>query len=185
MIILGIDPGSLKAGYGVIELHGRKMTYLDSGVLKYDNKLELIDRLGPIHQSAAELVEKYSPDEIAFESLIYVKSVTSLAKLAQARGAMLAAFMKNHQKRVFEYSPNLVKSSVTGHGHANKESVDKAVSMLFGRKEFATHDESDALAVAACHALNRNVQNKLSTQAKKGFGSKRTLKQVFSRGFEK
>ena len=95
-IILGIDPGSLKAGYGVIELHGRKMTHLDSGVLKYDNKLELIDRLGPIHQSAAELVEKYSPDEIAFESLIH-KEVTSLAN-GSCQRAMLAAFMKNHEK---------------------------------------------------------------------------------------
>ena len=63
-------------------------------------------------------------------------------------------------------------------------SVDKAVSMLLAEKNLRL-DESDALAVAACHALNRNVQNKLSTQAKKGFGSKRTLKQVFSRGFEK
>lgn len=185
MIILGIDPGSLKAGYGVIELQGRKMTYIDSGTLKYDSKLDLMDRLGPIHASGIELIEKYSPEEISIESLIYVKSVTSLAKLAQARGAMMAAFMENYQRRVFEYSPNLVKSSVTGHGHANKESIDKAISMMFGKREFTSHDETDALAIAVCHALNRNVQKKTANNTHKAFSGGRSLKQVFSRGFEK
>lgn len=161
MIILGIDPGSRKAGYGLIKIEGRKISYLASGVLRYDHVDEFIDRLGLIYQSCEEIMNKYQPVEISVEALIYVKSVEALSKLAQARGAMIAAFSRTHRGRVFEYSPNTVKSSVTGHGHATKESVDKALSMMFGKIEFKTSDESDALAIAVCHALNRNMKLKM------------------------
>jgi crossover junction endodeoxyribonuclease RuvC len=164
MIILGIDPGSRNAGFAVVEVQGRKITYLASGVMKYDHSEDFLDRLGIIYQSCIELVEKYQPDEVAIESLIYVKSVEALSKLAQARGAMVAAFMKTHKKKVFEYSPNLVKSSVTGHGHASKEAVEKFLNLTFGHKTFKTADESDALAIAVCHALNRNMKVLKSTK---------------------
>ncbi len=161
MIILGIDPGSRKAGYALIEVQGKKISYLASGALKFDHVDEFIDRLGLIYQSCADILKKYQPDEISVESLIYVKSVDALSKLAQARGAMVAAFMHTHSGKVFEYAPNLVKSSVTGHGHASKEAVDKALGMIFGKINFKTTDESDALAIAVCHALNRNMRMKL------------------------
>jgi len=161
VIILGIDPGSRKAGYGLIKIEGRKIYYLASGVLRYDHVDEFIDRLGLIYQSCEEIMNKYQPVEISVEALIYVKSVEALSKLAQARGAMIAAFSRTHRGRVFEYSPNTVKSSVTGHGHATKESVDKALSMMFGKIDFKTADESDALAIAVCHALNRNMKLKM------------------------
>ena len=183
MIILGIDPGSRKAGYAVIKVNGRKMSYIDSGVLRYDKIDEFLDRLGEIHKSCEELVIRYEPAEIALESLIYVKSVTSLAKLAQARGAMIAAFMKTHVGKVSEYAPNLIKSSVTGHGHANKEGVEKTLTMIFGKIEFKTNDESDALAIAVCHALNRGQKViQKTSKAKTLLSSKRggrTLKDVF------
>lgn len=155
MIILGIDPGSLSAGYAFIEVEGRRIKYLSSGTMIYRNISEFIDRLGHIYSSCQQIVAELFPDEIVLESLIYVKSPTSLMKLAQARGAMIAAFMKTHQGKVFEYSPNLVKSTVSGHGHADKESIQKALTMLFGERSFNSNDESDALAVAVCHALNR------------------------------
>jgi crossover junction endodeoxyribonuclease RuvC len=161
VIILGIDPGSRKAGYGLVRVEGRKLFYLASGVLRYDHIDEFIDRLGLIYQSCDELQKKYEPMEISVEALIYVKSVEALSKLAQARGAMIAAFSRTHRGKVFEYSPNTVKSSVTGHGHATKESVDKALNLMFGKIDFKTADESDALAIAVCHALNRNMKLKL------------------------
>ena len=161
MIILGIDPGSRKAGYALIDVQGKKMSYLTSGVLKYDHVDEFIDRLGMIYESCSELINKFNPDEVSIEALIYVKSVDALSKLAQARGAMIAAFSKNKKGKIFEYAPNAIKSSVTGHGHADKESVDKAMSMMFGKMTFKTSDESDALAIAVCHALNRNMKLKL------------------------
>lgn len=158
MIILGIDPGSRKAGYALIKVEGKKISYLTSGALKYDHVDEFIDRLGLIYQSCEEILKKYQPDEVSVEALIYVKSVDALSKLAQARGAMIAAFTRTHQGKVFEYAPNLVKVSVTGHGHASKEAVDKALGMMFGKISFKTADESDALAIAVCHALNRSMK---------------------------
>ena len=161
MIILGIDPGSRKAGFSVLDVQGKKMTYVASGVMKFDHVDEFIDRLGLIYSACNDLIEKYKPDEVAIEGLIYVKRVDALSKLAQARGAMIAAFKKEDSLKVFEYSPNLIKSSVTGHGHATKEAVDKSLSMIFGKMTFKTSDESDALAIAVCHALNRNMKMKL------------------------
>lgn len=162
MIILGIDPGSRKAGFSVLDVQGKKMTYLASGVMKFDHVEEFIDRLGLIYSACNELIEKYNPDEVAIEGLIYVKSIDALSKLAQARGAMIAAFKKENSLKVFEYSPNLIKSSVTGHGHASKEAVDKSLSMIFGKIIFKTNDESDALAIAVCHSLNRTYQLKVN-----------------------
>lgn len=177
MIILGIDPGSRRAGFGVIKVSGRKFEYLDSGVMKYDHEKTFLDRLGIIYTSCEELVEKYQPDHISCESLIYVKSIPALSKLAQARGSMIAAFMKSHQGKVFEYSPNLIKTTVSGHGHADKTSIEKAMMMLFGNKiKFETHDASDALATAVCHGLLKgNATSKRRVQ-KKGPGS---LKSAF------
>lgn len=166
MKILGIDPGSRKTGWALIELDGKKIIYKKSGILRFDHVDTFLDRLGLIYQSCDELVQEISPDEVVFESLIYVKSVEALSKLAQARGAMVAAFMKDRPGKVFEYSPNLVKSSVTGHGHASKESVEKAVQMMFGKITFKTADESDALAIAVCHALNRAMKMKIENRLK-------------------
>jgi crossover junction endodeoxyribonuclease RuvC len=166
MKILGIDPGSRKTGWALIDVNGKKISYIASGILKFDHVEEFIDRLGLIYKSCEELHVRLIPEEVAFESLIYVKSVEALSKLAQARGAMIAAFMKDYSGKVFEYSPNLVKSSVTGHGHASKESVEKAVQLMFGKISFKTADESDALAIAVCHALNRNMRMKISESLK-------------------
>lgn len=161
MIILGIDPGSRKAGYALIDVQGKKISYLASGVLKYDHVDEFLERLGMIYQTCDELMNRYQPDEVSVEALIYVKSVDALSKLAQARGAMIAAFSRTRLGKIYEYAPNAVKSSVTGHGHADKESVDKAMTMMFGKLTFKTSDESDALAIAVCHALNRNMKLRL------------------------
>ena len=175
MLILGIDPGSRKTGFGVIKVVSRrKIEYVDSGILRYDNIASFLDRLHLIHQNIEELIQKYNPDEISVESLVYVKSVTSLAKLAQARGAMIAAMSKTHLGKVYEYSPNLVKSTVSGYGHANKENMIKAIRMMFGNIDFKSHDESDALAIAICHSL-------LGGQTPKnivGSGKKRSLKSI-------
>lgn len=161
MIILGIDPGSRKAGYALINVEGKKISYVASGVIKYDHVKEFIERLGIIYESCDALINHYRPDEISIESLIYVKSVDALSKLAQARGAMIAAFSKTKRGSIHEYSPNTIKASVTGHGHADKDAVDKAMNMMFGKITFKTSDESDALAIAVCHALNRTMKLKL------------------------
>lgn len=161
MKILGIDPGSRKAGYALLHLEGRSIELIASGVLRYDGISEFLHRLSYIYETCSNLVEKTSPNEIAIESLIYVKSVPALSKLAQARGAMIAGLTSTGCKSIFEYSPNLIKSTVSGYGHADKQSIHKTLSLLF-RKNLSvqSHDESDALAIAVCHALSRTAKVK-------------------------
>jgi crossover junction endodeoxyribonuclease RuvC len=161
LIVLGIDPGSITMGWALVEFTGNKSKYLDSGVLKFDVKLDFIQRLTQIKVQFQELVDGMNPDEIAFESLVFVKNPTSLIKLSQARGIFLACLVEKYENRIFEYSPNLVKSSAAGHGHADKDGVQKVLDLVFGKRQYATHDESDALAIALCHVLNRkNVKEK-------------------------
>ena len=155
MVILGFDPGSRKMGYAALKVQGHKIIYLDSGVLRFDHIPSFIERPAEIYEAAKKVVEKCCPDEIACETPIYAKSPTALIKLSQARGALLAAVAQTHRGKIFEYSPNLVKATVTGHGLADKENVRKCLDMLVGKITYETYDESDAVAIAFCHAILR------------------------------
>jgi crossover junction endodeoxyribonuclease RuvC len=161
LIVLAIDPGSITAGFAILQKNGRKIQYIDSGILKFNGDAEFLHRVKDIYDQTLALLSKYRPDQIALESLIFVKSPTALIKLAQARGAMLAALSQTYHEKIFEYSPNLVKSSVTGHGHADKEGVQKVLAQTLGLKNFKTHDESDAVAIALCHLLNMGIPKEL------------------------
>lgn len=171
-IILGIDPGSRKIGFGLISVSGKSIKYLSSGVINCEDQVQL-EKYEIIKNNIEGLILKYKPDEIAMESLIYVKSPTALIKLAQARGVILSCLTKNYKNKFFEYSPNLVKSSAVGHGHADKLGVQKAITMILGIKEFKSDDESDALAVCLCHALNNGKV--LVPSAKKSRGLSQSL----------
>jgi crossover junction endodeoxyribonuclease RuvC len=160
MIILGIDPGSRKAGFGVIESVDRRIKYISSGVMRYEHHGVFIDRLGLIYSSLIKIIQEFNPSEVAIESLILVRNVNSMAKLAQARGAMIAAISRTHKGRVFEYSPNMVKASVSSYGHSSKEGVKRSLMFLIGKKEFISDDESDALAVSICHAMSTPYSKK-------------------------
>lgn len=162
LLVLGIDPGSLKTGWALIESRGQKIKYIDSGILKFDSKLEFLSRIKDIKAKTKDLLDKISPDQVAFESLIYVKSPTALMKLAQTRGIIISECVDIVGDKIFEYSPNLVKSTTTGHGHANKESIQKFLKMTLGISEFESHDESDALAIAMCHLLSGGTKTSKS-----------------------
>jgi len=154
MLVLGIDPGSVTTGWALLRSEGLKVHYVASGILCFNKETEFLERLSEIKKKSDELLSQIKPDVIALESLIFVKSPTSLIKLAQTRGIILSAMVEKFEDRIFEYSPNLVKSSAVGHGHADKESVRKVLDMLLGKQEYKTHDESDAVAVALCHIMN-------------------------------
>lgn len=175
MIVLAIDPGSVTAGYALLQKEGRKIQYIDSGIMKFRSQDDFLHRVKDIYDQTLALLEKYSPDEIALESLIFVKSPTSLMKLAQARGAMLAALTQKFQGKIFEYAPNLVKSSVSGHGHADKEGIQKVLRQYLNVDQFKTHDESDAMAIAFCHLLHEGTikipKTSSRKQSKKGGNS--------------
>ena len=171
MIVLAIDPGSVTAGYALLQQEGRKIKYLDSGILKFNSKDEFLHRVSDIYDQTIKLLDLHHPDEIALESLIFVKSPTALIKLAQSRGVMLAALTQKFHQKIFEYSPNLVKSSVTGHGHADKGGIQKVLQQYLGLTDFKSHDESDAIAIALCHLLNKN-KNLINLPKKKSVGKK-------------
>jgi crossover junction endodeoxyribonuclease RuvC len=157
LIVLAIDPGSVTAGFALLEKEGRKINYIASGILKFNSDDVFLHRVKDIYEKTLELVTRFQPDEIALESLIFVKSPTALIKLSQSRGVMLAALSQKYHQKIYEYSPNSVKSSVAGHGHADKESIQKILGQILGLKDFQTHDESDAVAIALCHLLNHDV----------------------------
>jgi crossover junction endodeoxyribonuclease RuvC len=157
--ILGVDPGSIKAGMAVLEVAGSKIKLCESVTLRF-SKQDFLGRLKEIYQHTYELCLQFAPHQLAFEALIYRKSPQSLIKLSQARGAMISACLNAASVPIAEYAPNLIKTTVAGHGHASKASVDKMLQLTLGRHQFSSEDASDAAAVALCHAfyLRSNTQ---------------------------
>ncbi|MFC2131649.1 crossover junction endodeoxyribonuclease RuvC [Bacteroidota bacterium] len=156
--ILGIDPGSVFCGYGVIQKEGQRLKVIEYGAIEAKKKYSNINlRLKEIYTRLTEVIIRTSPDESAFETIFYSKNAQSLMKLSHARAvAVLASVMKDIP--VFEYSPKEVKKSVTGRGGAGKEQVQFMIKTLLEIKETpGLFDVTDALAVAVCHALKRDM----------------------------
>ena len=156
MIILGIDPGSRNLGHGLIKVN-QGLEYVASGTFCLSGEKNFFNRLFLLGKKAQELREGYFPDVVAIESLIYVKSIPSLAKLSQARGAFLGALGEAYRHRIFEYSPNQMKACVSGFGHSGKDNIIKAVQIILSLPpswaQACSHDEADALGLAISHAL--------------------------------
>ena len=152
MIILGIDPGSVITGYGVLSHQNRKNKLLRCGIIRPDAKLSFSQRLLFIYDHLLELVSDVSPDEVAIESVFYGANTQSLIKLCQARGAILTA-LANSDLPIFEYAPREIKKAVVGRGGASKEQVQFMMQRLFGKRALAdAFDATDGVAIALCHA---------------------------------
>jgi crossover junction endodeoxyribonuclease RuvC len=150
-IILGIDPGTLVMGYGIIEVTGSVMLMKEMSVLKLSGKKDNYIRLQLIHKKVEELIKKYKPDEFAIEAPFFGKNVQSMLKLGRAQGVAIAAAISAGLP-VTEYSPKKVKQSITGNGNADKEQVWKMLQRLLSLKEEPQYyDATDAIAVAVCH----------------------------------
>lgn len=155
--ILGIDPGSIITGYGVIDYNGNKMSLVEYGVISAAKKEETFPmRLKHIFERLGQLIDRTNPDECALETVFFGKNVQSLMKLSHARAvAMLAATMR--EIPVKEYSPREVKKSVTGLGNSSKEQVQYMVRKLLYISEMHDFlDATDALSVAICHSIKKN-----------------------------
>jgi crossover junction endodeoxyribonuclease RuvC len=150
--IFGIDPGSLRTGYGCVETDGRRHRLIASGVLSVPTRAAFPDKLKTIHSGLTELLAESAPDCVVIENLFHAKNVRSALVLGHARGvAVLAAVMAGLP--VVEYTPAEIKLAVTGHGRADKPQLQQMVKMLLGLDRVPTpHDAADALAVAICHA---------------------------------
>jgi crossover junction endodeoxyribonuclease RuvC len=154
--IIGIDPGLRNTGWGVIEVEGSGLSYVADGSVHSDADAPLATRLLQIHRQLADILARFLPDEAAIEETFVNKDARATLKLGQARGAaMLAPALAGIP--VSEYAPNVVKKSVVGAGHAEKDQVKHMVKILLPRAEMKTSDSVDALAIAICHAHHRGV----------------------------
>ena len=153
--ILGLDPGSRRTGYGVIECGGSKQTQLANGCIVVGTGA-LSGRLRGIFEGVQQLVERFRPDEIAIERIFLNRNVDSALKLGHARGAALCAVPGDVP--VFEYAPRAIKLAVVGFGGAEKEQVAHMIRALLSVEGRLSSDASDALAVALCHAHSRRMQ---------------------------
>lgn len=156
-IILGIDPGTLLMGYGIIEVNGNDVKMKIMQVLRLSPKKDNYQRLQLIHEKVDELIKKYKPTEFAIEAPFFGKNVQSMLKLGRAQGVAIAAAIQAGLP-VSEYSPKKVKQSVTGNGNADKDQVWKMLRELLSLKEEPhSYDATDALAVAVCHHFQTNT----------------------------
>jgi crossover junction endodeoxyribonuclease RuvC len=147
--ILGLDPGSLRTGFGVIDFVGGEMRLVAQGCIATSGGA-LADRLRIIHARVAELISLHAPHEIAVERVFLAKNADSALKLGQARGAALAAVPQT--LGVHEYAPRAIKLAVVGVGGAEKSQVAHMVKQLLRLDLKLAADAADALAVAICHA---------------------------------
>ncbi len=150
-LILGVDPGSRKTGYGLINYLDGKPSYVASGVIRIPAELTLPARLKLIFENLCEIIEQYQPQEFAIEQVFMASNAGSALKLGQARGAAIVAAC-HFDLPVAEYEARKVKQAVVGHGAADKLQVQHMVKALLQLSGTPQEDAADALAVALCHA---------------------------------
>jgi crossover junction endodeoxyribonuclease RuvC len=166
MRILGIDPGSVTTGFGVIDYERGRLALVEQGAIHTPRGAELSERLGVIHERLGEILARTHPEAAAIETPFAGQNVKSLIQLSHARGVILLA-MRSASVAVFEYSPRSVKSAVVGFGGAEKEQVAKMVRMLLPgcASMKMSADASDALAIAICHAHTAGTTARLKLRA--------------------
>ncbi len=157
--ILGLDPGSRRTGYGVLEIGPGTQRCLAQGRIEVDG-LEVQARLSRIHAGVRELIAEFAPAEVAVEKVFVSRNVDSALKLGQARGAALAAIGETIE--LAEYAPRAIKLAVVGFGGADKMQVAHMMRSALDIEGRLTADAADALAVALCHAHHRRLRALLS-----------------------
>jgi len=154
MVIAGFDPGSSVFGIGVIKQKGKDFEYLFSKEIKFP-KCDFNRKMEILLEELDKYFDLYSPDEVAIEDGFLGKNVKSMNILSKIRGVVLAKSIMRNKELMF-YSPREVKIAVSGNGNASKEQVNKMVKYIFKLRETKIgNDESDALAVAYCHSVNK------------------------------
>lgn len=157
--ILGIDPGSLFTGYGVVDYDGQRLAHVTSGCIRVAGS-DFGARLREIFQGVVAVLKEFGPQELAVEKAFVHKNADSALKLGQARAAAICATLESNLP-LHEYSPREVKLALTGKGSAAKEQVQHMVKILLGLQGRMQADSADALAVAICHAHSRRLRRQL------------------------
>ncbi len=147
MIILGIDPGSTRAGYGIIDFSKNKSVYIDGGIVSVDSK-DKNTRLVELERSFEKIIKKYKPEIAGVERLYFVKNQKTGLEVAQSRGVLLLSVAKRGLP-IFEFTPNEIKQGITGYGSADKIAVTKMVRQILKIGDIKQPDDAyDALAIA-------------------------------------
>ncbi len=162
--LLGLDPGLRHTGWGVIDVDGNSMRAVASGAVSAEQALPMADRLQRIFQGIGAVIADHQPHECAIEETFVNRNPVSTLKLGHARAAAMLAAAEAGLP-VTEYSPNAVKKSVVGTGHADKVQVSAMVNMLLPTAKPETADAADALAIAICHAHHRATATVLAAAA--------------------
>jgi len=161
MRILGVDPGSRKTGYGIVDVEGSRITHVTHGLIKAGDG-EFTARLGMLFSGLSSLIEQYRPECAAMEDVFVSRNAASALKLGQARGALIAA-CTHARLDVAAYSPTAVKQAVVGFGRAEKEQVQHMIKMLLKPPAPLQEDAADALGVAICHANHAASKQRMAT----------------------
>src|SRR5574344_149189 len=157
-IILGIDPGTIVMGYGIIRIEGKKPVLEAMGVLQLNKYEDHYVRLKKIFERVLSLIDQYHPDELAIEAPFFGKNVQSMLKLGRAQGTAISAAL-SRDIPIFEYAPLKIKMSITGNGQASKEQVAGMLQRILNIPKdsmLPQLDATDGLAAAACHFLQTN-----------------------------
>jgi crossover junction endodeoxyribonuclease RuvC len=169
--ILGIDPGSIITGYGIIDIEGNHARHITHGSIRVNGD-DLPDKLRHIFEQITLLAVEHHPEEMAIEKVFMHKNADSALKLGQARGTAITACALQNIK-VFEYTANQVKQATVGRGHAAKQQVQHMIKILLCLERPPQADAADALAIALCHAHTRSFVSRLPKMAGVRRGRKR------------
>ena len=161
MKILGIDPGSRAAGYGIVDFSEGRLNFVCCGVIRVNTKQPFPERLLEIHRGISEVIDKHQPDLAAVEEVFMAKNPNSALKLGHARGVLILAAVQQKLSPA-EYTPRQIKQAVAGYGNADKSQIQHMVKAILSLAKSPSHDAADALAVAICHANHLQASNKLS-----------------------
>jgi len=158
--VLGVDPGTILTGWGIVDCEGSRLRYVASGVVQA-GRGELGGRLAVVHGALCEVIGLHAPEILSLERNFLAGNVQSAFRLGEARGVAMAA-AASRGLGISEYTPAAIKKAIVGHGRADKAAVQAAVVRLLGLARHPQADEADALAAAACHGLRMPYESKLA-----------------------
>jgi len=167
MRILGIDPGTVVMGYGIVESNGGDFVLVDYGVIKPPSKLKSPERLGYIYGEIFKVIARYKPDAVAIEEPFVSENIKSALAIGKAQAiAILAAV--NNKIPIHEYPPSRIKQQVTGYGGGTKEQVQEMVRLQLNLSGVPSpFDAADALAVAICHIQESRLNSIISSKSER------------------
>ena len=178
MRVFGIDPGSVRTGYGCIDTDGRCHRLVACGAISVGSRAGLPDRLHEIHKELSRLLARNRPDCVAIENLFHARNVKSALVLGHARGVAVLAAVEAGLP-VLEYSPAQIKASVVGYGRADKAQMQRMVKLLLGLDTVPSpHDAADALAVAICHVHAQGPVARVTAEAARASRAPRSWRHV-------